>query len=219
MRVVTLNQFKICETNDSVSHIQINCKHWNLENESCKPFCKLKNTNVNFPTCRGCQERDPIVDPFQNKNDNTHPFVKQMREKLPQHNAYKVVNEEKQNSEEEKSFTEKAMSYGAAETSQILQGKVSNEVFEKRKKICMSCEFRVPEAKKIKDEIGWCKGGCGCTVGNPRAALSQKLYMPTLSCPKKKFGPEKGEGFNINDAKDSVKGIITSVKNLFEKDK
>jgi hypothetical protein len=43
--------------------------------------------------------------------------------------------------------------------------------------------------------------------------------MPTLSCPKGKFGIEKGTGFNVTDAVDSAKGIIKSVKNLFEKDK
>jgi hypothetical protein len=43
--------------------------------------------------------------------------------------------------------------------------------------------------------------------------------MPSVSCPKKKWGIEKGEGFKVADTLDSIKGVATSVKNLFEKDK
>lgn len=214
MKNVTLPQYHICN-NNSKAHIKINCKHWIVKDETCTPFCNLKNVNCNLYDCKKCEERDPISDPRKNKNDTTHPFVKEMREKLPQHNAFKIT----ESKVIDKSFTEKAISYGAAEASQIIQGKVSQQIFEKRKEICMACPYRVNESNNGKDEIGWCKGGCGCSVGNPRAALSQKLYMPTLSCPKGKFGVEKGDGFNITDAADSVKGIISSVKNLFEKDK
>ena len=98
----------------------------------------------------------------------------------------------------------------------MFTGKISQEIFEKRKSICMSCEHRVAKAKDKEDEIGWCKGGCGCSIGNPRAALSEKLYMPTLSCPKKKFGPEKGVGFNVSDALNSIKGLATAVKSNLE---
>lgn len=215
MRVITLPQFQICETNTGKAFTKINCKHWSVKNEDCSQFCTLKEISCGYPICSSCKERDPVVDLQKNKNDHSHPFVREMRDKLPQHNAYKVIKEE----QTEKSFAEKAASYGAAEASQMLQGKVSEEVFEKRKSFCMACEYRVNESKNGPDSIGWCKGGCGCSVGNPRAALSQKLYMPTLSCPKKRFGPEKGEGFNVSDAVDSVKGIMNSVKNLFEKDK
>lgn len=214
MRNVTLQQYHVC-TNNSQAHIKVNCKYWSVKEENCLPFCSLKNINCSLPDCKRCDKRDPIIDSQKNKNDSTHPFIKQMREKLPQHNAFKVT----ESKIVDKSFTEKAMTYGAAEASQLIQGKVSEEIFEKRKAICMACPYRVNESKHGNDSIGWCKGGCGCSVGNPRAALSQKLYMPTLSCPKNKFGPEKGEGFNVSDAADSVKGIITSVKNLFEKDK
>lgn len=214
MSNISLKQFVICETNQSKIYRKINCEHWNL-NSSCKTHCKLKEKDVSLFECRQCDVRKPLIEE-KTANTKTHPFVQQMRDKLPQYNAFKAPTAEEL---QEKTFAEKAKSYAAAEASQMLQGKVSQEAFEKRKAICMSCEYRVAFAKEHKDEIGWCKGGCGCSVGNPRAALSQKLYMPTLSCPKNKFGPEKGEGFNISDAADSVKGIITSVKNLFEKDK
>jgi hypothetical protein len=41
--------------------------------------------------------------------------------------------------------------------------------------------------------------------------------MPTLSCPKGKFGVEKGAGFEISDAVDSAKGILTSAISIFKK--
>lgn len=218
MNPISLKQFHICETNNNVVYKKINCKHWSVKDDSCSQHCTLKNIECGHKVCSSCAEREPIQISPPPKNPRTHPFINEMKEKLPQYNVYKpqTPSEESVN---EKSFVEKAKSYASAETSQMVQGKVSKKVFEKRKNICMSCEYRVPIAKEKKDEIGWCKGGCGCTVGNPRAALSQKLYMPTLSCPKGKFGPDTGEGFSISDAVDSVKGIITSVKNLFEKDK
>jgi hypothetical protein len=217
MTNISLKQFVVCESDTTKAYRKINCTYWNIENSTCGAHCKLKSKEVSFLECRTCDVREPLHVEKEITNKRTHPFVQQMRDKIPQYNAIKKPTTEQ--IEEQKSFIEKAKSYGTAETSQMIQGKVSEEIFEKRKAICMSCEYRVAFAKEQKDSIGWCKGGCGCTVGNPRAALSQKLYMPTLSCPKKKFGPEKGEGFNISDAADSVKGIITSVKNLFEKDK
>lgn len=120
------------------------------------------------------------------------------------------------NDQKEPTFTQKTKNYLAAESSQAIQGKVSEKVFKKRKEICMACEFRVPSAKNATDSIGWCKGGCGCSVGNPRAGLSQKLYMPTLSCPKGKFGEEEGRGFNINDALNSGKGFFKSLASLIK---
>jgi hypothetical protein len=114
------------------------------------------------------------------------------------------------------SFIEKTKNYFKAESSQALLGKVSEKIFKKRKQICMACEFRISSAKNATDSIGWCKGGCGCSVGNPRAALSQKLYMPTLSCPKGKFGKEEGRGFSVEDAVDSGKGFFKSLASLIK---
>lgn len=107
--------------------------------------------------------------------------------------------------------------YVKAETSQIFQGKVKEEIFEKRKNICLSCDKRKniqPEA----ESIGWCTA-CGCGWKS-RAALSKKLHIPTLQCPLNKFGPELGTGFNLKSALESVSGIATSIKEtLIDKDK
>lgn len=177
----------------------VDCKHWSVDVTKCQTICSLKV--INNPSVTDC---------------STCPHRESYKTRLILESK-EVESQEEQI--EEKPFMEKAKSYAKAETSQMVQGKVSHEIFEKRKSICMNCEYRVPKTREFVDEIGWCKGGCGCSVGNRRAALSQKLYMPTLSCPKGKFGPEKGEGFNVSDVVDSVKGIVTSVKNLFEKDK
>jgi hypothetical protein len=169
----------------------VDCVHWSVDSEQCLTHCSLNV--LNNPTASDCS-------------------------KCPKRQSYKVkeISESKEINlpkQEDKSLVEKVKDYVKAEGSQAFMGKVSQEVYEKRKEICMGCEFRVAEAKDLKDEIGWCKGGCGCAVGNPRAALSQKLYMPALKCPKKKFGVEQGVGFNIKDSMDSVKGLATSIKN------
>jgi hypothetical protein len=219
MKTITLQQYHVCERDKSIFYKKINCKHWTVTEDSCSRFCNLKKIQCTDSICYKCEEREPINNVIPQENKRTNPIVQEMRNRFPQHNVYKPAPMPAEENEKEKSFADKAKTYAKAETSQMVQGKVSKKVFEKRKAICMACEYRVETAKNNKDEIGWCKGGCGCTVGNPRAALSQKLYMPTLSCPKGRFGPEKGEGFNISDVVDSVKGVITSVKNLFEKDK
>lgn len=180
----------------------VDCKNWRILKNL--PNCAL---GLDLEQCNTCPSKQTRNGDFK----NPPIYVLSIKEtEIKQSSPEKV---------EEPSFAKKAKSYVKAEASQVLEGKVSEEIFEKRKQFCMSCEHRVEQHKTYKDSIGWCKGGCGCSLGNPRAALSQKLYMPSLSCPKRKFGPEKGEGFNVSDATDSVKGIISSVKNLFEKDK
>jgi hypothetical protein len=184
---------------ENVSLPVINCINWYAL--GIEPKCKI---GLDASKCLECPSR---ISHYQNYlNQQNIPYTK------PQEVA---VTENKS----QKSFIEKAKAYMKAEGSQALQGKVDDDVFEKRKNICISCSHLVKAKGDTKDSIGWCGGGCGCSVGNPRAALSQKLYMPTLSCPKGKFGVEKGSGFKVEDAVDSAKGIITSVKNLFEKDK
>jgi hypothetical protein len=190
---------------DNREYNGVNCKNWRLKNMS--PDCAL---NLDLNQCNSCPSKVSRNGDF--KNPPIFVLTVQETEKKIQED---IVKEKVA----EPTFTQKAKSYIKAEGSQAIAGKVNQEVFEKRKEICMSCEYRIEQHKTYKDSIGWCKGGCGCSLGNQRAALSQKLYMPTLSCPKGKFGPEKGEGFNVSDAVDSVKGIVTSVKNLFEKDK
>lgn len=177
----------------------INCVHWRAIDYI--PKCKI---GLDASKCLECPSR---VSHYQNYlNKQNIPYTKPEEITIP-------------DNESKKSFIEKAKAYMKAEGSQALQGKVDDSVFERRKNICTSCPHLIKSKGTAEDVIGWCGGGCGCAVGNPRAALSQKLYMPTLSCPKGKFGAEKGSGFKVEDAVDSAKGILTSVKNLFEKDK
>lgn len=190
MTNIHLNQLYSC--NNAHYYKKINCKHWNYDKESCVQYCSLKNINPTIRDCSSCSDIEYIETNIKNKN---------------------VLSKV----EHSKNPTEvKIKSYAKAEMSQIIQGKVSEEIFHERKEQCLSCERRInphPEG----ESIGWCTS-CGCGI-TPRAALSQKLYIPTISCPLNKFGPAKGGGFNSKDVLDSVKGIATSVKSLFEKDK
>lgn len=187
MKNIQLNQLYSCDK--KFYKKKINCNHWSYDTNSCVSFCSLKNINPSLRDCSNCSDISYIED-----IETTEKIVDQPKG----------------------TFGTKVSSYAKAEVSQFTQGKVSEEIFNKRKDFCMSCERRKnphPEG----ESIGWCTN-CGCGI-TPRAALSQKLYIPTISCPLNKFGPEKGEGFNAKDAIDSVKGIATSVKSLFEKDK
>jgi hypothetical protein len=205
----------------------INCQYWSIDNDSCVTKCSLNViNNPSREDCSKCPKRlswkGKKIIRLDDVTGNIKVISLEDSEKEPQQNEIPnpIRPEFQKQFEEEvkKTFIEKTKSYVKAEGSQALQGKVSEEIFERRKQICMSCEFRVNDRNGNKDSIGWCKGGCGCSIGNPRAALSQKLYMPTVSCPKGKFGVEHGEGFNIKDAKDSAKGLLTSIKNIFKKD-
>jgi hypothetical protein len=190
MTNIHLNQLYSCDNQHFYK--KINCKHWSYNKTACDLVCSLKNINPSEKDCRSCSDRDPVD---LNIKD------------------IKILSKVEYSPNPTES---KIRSYAKAEVSQFTQGKVSEEIFNKRKEHCMSCERRKnphPEG----ESIGWCTS-CGCGI-TPRAALSQKLYIPTISCPLNKFGPEKGEGFNAKDAIDSVKGIATSVKSLFEKDK
>ena len=189
---IFLENYYNCELEEKLQRTSqnINCKFWSVDNK-CKTNCSLKIFDNPDPLqCLSCEKREPIV------------FLT-------------VKNTEKVNTP---STIQKTINYTKAESSQLISGKVSKKTFNQRKNICLSCELRVNPKPEL-DSIGWCKGGCGCTIGNPRAGLTQKLNMPNVSCPKNKWGPEKGEGFNISDTIDSIKGIATSIKNLFEKDK
>ena len=206
---------------------KINCKHWFPNPISCSGICSIEEKNN--PTkedCLKCSKRETFAGEkkvVQSESTAKLLLVDIVGSKtIIQENLTKqnnIVMEKKEN-KKEKSFSKKAKDYLKAEASQATQGKVSQKVFEYRKKLCMECEFRIEKTPLGKeDSIGWCKGGCGCKVGNPRAALSEKLYMPTLSCPKNKFGPSKGEGFNVSDAVDSAKSVVKSVVNLFTEKK
>lgn len=103
--------------------------------------------------------------------------------------------------------------YTKAEFSQVMGGKVSPEIFEHRKEICMGCDRR-DNHDPANESIGWC-GACGCGSAS-RAALSKKLQMPKTKCPLNKFGEAQGTGFNVVDAMDSAKGITKSVIDLID---
>lgn len=217
-----------CESK-SITLPIINCSHWSIDSE-CNSICALNLTeNPDYKFCINCTSRNPLQDILEKPQilKSKIPNEDIIKEHLEKN--YKKIEEAKKlflndkNKIKEKSFLEKTTTYLKAESSQATQGKISKENFEKRKEICLKCEYRANDivqknGQPLHDIIGWCKGGCGCTVGNPRAALSEKLYMPTLRCPKGKFAEEKGEGFKVEDTIDSVKGIIKSVKNLLGKE-
>lgn len=214
MPTISLPQYVFCdpEIKEGKGFQKINCEHWNISNESgdCNQQCTLKNKQINIVECSRCTERKPTI---QQNVSFSQSLAEQMRTKLPQHNFYDIEEIKKQNKGNTAGFIQKAMSYANAESSQFLRGKVSDEVFEMRKSHCMSCPRRV-DANRDVDPIGWC-GACGCGTKNPRAGLSTKLWMPQIPCPMNKFGPEKGTGFNVNDAFNSVKGAADSLKTLF----
>lgn len=189
----------------------INCQHWSANVNECTSVCRINaKENPSIADCAACTHRKTFEGMKKIVYDESSNEIQIL-------NIDQQEIKEETKPEPEPSFAKKAKNYIKAETSQLIEGKVSEEIFEKRKAICTSCQFLVKTTKNAKDSIGWCKGGCGCTVGNPRAALSQKLYMPSLSCPKGKFKKEEGKGFNAEDAKDSANGFIQSVVNLFKK--
>ena len=212
MKNISLNQYEFCDnkTNQGPGFHKINCKHWEIKRGNsrydCSQYCKLKSSSTNKNICQKCDKIDPIVEEV--KIDLNSP-ASQIRSTMPQFNFFKT-----QAQPQSQNFNEQVKSYASAESSQFIQGKVSQEVFDKRKQHCLNCHLRKNVNPKV-DEIGWC-GGCGCSSTNPRAGLSQKLWMPSLKCPLNKFGEEKGEGFNLKDAKDTVTGVIQSVTDLLK---
>lgn len=201
------NNFYDCNSPDNpdiiISRQKINCKYWSFD-KKCNTICSLNViNNPSMADCFNCPKREA-----------TDEYKEAIKEKtLP-----KPIKVYKNESIKEPSFLQKAKSYIKAETSQLIQGKVSEEIYNKRKKLCIACHYKL-NPKPDEEEIGWCKGGCGCKVGNPRAALSEKLYMPSISCPLKKFGPEQGNGFNVEDAVNSLKGAATAIVNTIEEEK
>jgi hypothetical protein len=211
MQNISLKQIVYCETNKAKAFHRINCTQWVVENAGkCAPYCTLKSKHVLANDCSKCDVRTPLVETSQpNTKSNV---IKDMQSLIPQKNLYTAVPVP---NNVDQSFLSKAAQYSKVEGSQLLTGKVSEEVFEKRKSLCMGCPRR-NNFKPDSESIGWCSS-CGCSAKNPRAALSHKLWMPDLECPLKKFPKEVGEGFNAADALDSVKGIIQSVGDLFKK--
>tara|TARA_R110000868_G_scaffold130386_1_gene340018 strand:- start:86 stop:760 length:675 start_codon:yes stop_codon:yes gene_type:complete len=211
MQNISLKQIVYCETNKSRAYYKINCTQWVVENDGkCAPYCNLKSKNVSANDCSKCDVRIPLLELEQPPIKSN--VIKDMQSLIPQKNLYTAVPTP---TNIDQSFLSKAAQYSKIEGSQLLTGKVSEEIFEKRKALCMVCPRR-NNFKPDSESIGWCSS-CGCSAKNPRAALSHKLWMPDLVCPLNKFPKEVGEGFNTADALDSVKGIIQSVGDLFKK--
>lgn len=210
MTPISLKQFVPCSKNTSVVFPHINCSYWSLkEDESCVSYCNLKETGVGIKVCSSCKERKPLVN--TKSNYGMPSPVQELKDLLPH---IPQVAESYHNNDD--SFIKKATKYSTAEASQVIQGKVSEEVYEKRKNICLECPHK-SNPKPDEESIGWCKK-CGCGSKNKRAALSNKLWIPNIDCPLKKFGKETGKGFNTADAIDSFKGAVQSIGSLFKKD-
>ena len=181
----------------SIYKEEVNCIHWKVNNENCNHSC---NINL-FPSptvhdCISCEKRVSYSQDILDNDVKTSKFTQ-----VTVNNATPSIT------------VDKAKQYISAETSQFLQGKVDDEIYNERKSKCMECPFRVNNIANAVDEIGWCTG-CGCGVGGERTKLSVKLRMPALFCPKGRFSAAMGSGFKISDAKDSIFGIVSMIKNL-----
>jgi len=180
---------------------KINCEHWSHDEITCNTSCSLNVVNNPTPKdCNSCLQRKSVPEVKVEITNNNKPVELKYPEPIGT-----------------PSFKTKAVEYSTVEGSQFFEGRVSDRVFKKRKSICMTCPRRMNPTPD-KEDIGWCTT-CSCGTKNPRAALSNKLWMPKAYCPLKKFGPDKGNGFNVKDAINSVKGFVQSVKNLFDSKK
>ena len=101
----------------------------------------------------------------------------------------------------------KLFKYLNFELSNIKDGKVSDEIFNKRKEICLSC----PSLGKLPDsELGFCNS-CGCGA-NPRARLDVKLTVAGTECPLNKWGREKAsKKKTISNICESLLGICQTL--------
>jgi hypothetical protein len=215
MNNIVLPQFERCTTNNKIVHKKINCVYWQINNK-CSSFCALKNEETNIKKCSECELRKNITPDIPGF---LRPSLQELKSKLPQTNVYNPSINEKVDEEngESESFLKKALSYGKAEGSQFFSGKVSLEIYEERKNICKECPNKV-NPKPDQEELGWCTK-CGCSSKNPRAALTNKLWMPSFECPIKKFGKSSGTGFNTKDALNSIKGAAKAIVNTIEEQK
>jgi hypothetical protein len=181
----------------SIYNEEVNCIHWKSNNETCTHTCNLNLfANPSVKDCMSCQQRVSYPHDILADDIKTNKFTQ-----VTVNNANTSIT------------FDKAKQYISAETSQFLQGKVDDEIYNERKSKCIECPFRVNNINGAIDEVGWCTG-CGCGVGNDRSRLSVKLRMPSLFCPKGKFQAAMGAGFKISDATDSIKGIVSMIKNL-----
>jgi len=224
---ISLNQFERCFYNRNIFKNKINCAHWSL-NKSCSDYCLLKKEETNIKKCSECNLREEIGG--SNIGQTIQSSIQDLRKKFPQTNVFNpsvnLINQSEKNlnnqniednEDNKQSFLQKAVSYGKAEGSQLFSGKVSLEVYEERKNICKECPNKT-NPKPDQEELGWCTK-CGCSSRNPRAALTNKLWMPSFECPIKKFGKSSGTGFNAKDALNSIKGAAEAIVNTIEEQK
>lgn len=223
MQNISLQQYVSCSSNPNQLVVGVNCKSWELNPSStskgCDQYCTLKKKKTNFRECYICKERTALTESVISPQEKIYANpAEELKDKLPQHNFFtkEKMDKYRMHKNTDPSFVDKAKTYTRAELSQMFTGKVTEEVFEKRKALCMECPRR-SNPHPGQESIGWCKS-CGCSAKNPRAALSNKLWMPSLVCPLNKFGKEVGSGFKAQDAVDSVKGALDSVVSLFKKE-
>ena len=78
-----------------------------------------------------------------------------------------------------KNLVQKAASWIKAEASQIVEGPLDDERYQKRIDTCLAC----PRLQRSEEpgKVGWCKS-CGCGQ-NVRAELTVKARMPKATCP------------------------------------
>ena len=105
--------------------------------------------------------------------------------------------------------------YLQIEASNILEGRVSEEVENARKAICEQCNLRLPVIRDTRaaDGFGWCSA---CTCGaTQRALLLTKIQMPKSRCPltPAKWTEANGTGATAQDAISAVKGVTETIKN------
>lgn len=184
-------------SNPKITHQEVNCVHWSIETPSCITSCGLNlYQNPNSSNCNSCKKRESyskeVLDDDEKKYNFTPITVKQ------------------------KTPAELMQSYLKAESSQFFYGKVDDEIYNERKNICLSCPQMTNNIGDKVDEVGWCKA-CGCGIGADRTRLSEKLRMPSLSCPQGKFKNALGSGFTIESAIDSLGGIYKMVKKTITK--
>ncbi len=178
---------------------EINCTEWSVNNETCKTSCSLNLfDSPTLHNCMDCKKRISHSKEVLEEDEKNYKITNLTINSKPQINVKNVSN------------------YLNAESSQLLQGQVPDDVYEKRKQFCMGCEYKVNNINNRSDEIGWCTS-CGCGIGTERTKLSIKLKMPALFCPKGKFNSEFGKGFNFKDANNALKGVVSTIKNLIDK--
>lgn len=183
-----------CHDSKTFRH-EVNCTHWSLNND-CKINCEIKVLeNPTEKQCMGCLKRKSYPKEILSEDLKTYKFSDLTISAKP--------------------TPDKIKSYLKAEASQFINGKVDDEIYNERKEKCLNCPKLVNNKDGNKDEIGWCSS-CGCGVGSERARLSQKLKMPATNCPLGKFTPAIGSGFKVEDAIDSINGMIKTVKKLIK---